>query len=107
VVDDGGNISANGTAILTNQAGASFNVTGDFLNIANAAGGSLSIINQGTLAKTGGTGTSRFSVPVTDTGTITSDSGTLEFDGGGTFSGAINGAGNVAFGGGTSTLGNP
>ena len=104
-VNDGGNISANGAATLTNLAGASFNLTTDFLNIANA-GGSLSFVNQGTLAKTGTiAGTSRISVAVTDTGTITSDSGTLEFDGGGAFSGAINGAGTVAFGGGTSTLG--
>ncbi|HEY2619465.1 MAG TPA: hypothetical protein VGI78_19145, partial [Acetobacteraceae bacterium] len=104
-VKDDGDISANGTATLTNLASASFNLTTDFLNIANA-GGSLSFVNQGTLAKTGTVaGTSRISVAVTDTGTIASDSGTLEFDGGGSFSGVIDGAGTVAFGGGTSTLG--
>ena len=104
-VNDDSNITANGAATLTNLAGASFNLTTDFLTIANN-GGSLSFINQGTLAKTGTVaGTSRLSVAVTDTGTITSDSGTLEFDGGGTFSGVIDGAGTVAFGGGTSTLG--
>ncbi len=102
-VNDGGNISANGAATLTNLAGASFNLTTDFLTIANT-GGALSFVNRGTLAKTGGTGTSRISVAVTDTGTIASDSGTLEFDGGGTFSGTIDGTGKVNFGGGTSTV---
>ena len=75
------------TATLTNLAGASFNLTGDYLTVADATTssngtthtGTLTLVNQGTLAKTGGGGTSSISTALTNsvTGTVAAESGTL------------------------------
>ena len=52
----------------------------------STGGGTL--INAGTLSKTGGTGTSAVAVAITDTGTVQVAAGTLSFQGGGTISGS-------------------
>ena len=102
------------SATLTNLAGASIDFVGDGLNIYNSSNpysgaqiGTLTLINQGLIAKTGGSGTSYISAAVTNTaiGTIQSDSGFLNLDGGGSFGGVIDGSGIVDFDGGTSTVG--
>ena len=87
---------ANGAGTLTNQAGASFNITTD-AGVQPGNGVEGRFVNAGTLAKTGGTGTTDIYATVTNTGTIVAASGTLEFDGSGTFGGTITGAGTVAF----------
>ena len=58
----------------------------------------------GTLAKTGGTGTSHIWSTIVDTGTINVATGTLEIDAGGSFNGKLAGNGTLAFAGGTSNL---
>jgi hypothetical protein len=107
---------ASGTVTLTNLANGIINLNSDSAGLDNAdyyvstsngstlIQGDLDVINQGVLAKTGGSGTSEITAAVNSTGTITSNSGTLQFDGGGTFGGVLNGAGFVDFGGGSSTL---
>jgi YD repeat-containing protein len=72
---------ASGTTIY-NQSGATF----DFQSAAilNTNGEtSTAFSNAGTLERTTGTGTASISFPVADSGKIESDSGTLEFTGGG------------------------
>ncbi len=107
-VGDAAGLKAN----ITNEG--TFNLTTDAagigLNAVNV-GGSLQsgIANfdnyEGTLAKTGGTGTSHFGASyATTAGTISVSTGTLEFDGSSnTFSsGTISGTGTIAFGAGNS-----
>ena len=78
-------------ATFDNKPGASFAFITDASILDHGgtpAGGTF--INEGTLSKTGGTGTStRVGVPLNDTGsgTIQANSGTLSLQGGGTFSG--------------------
>ncbi len=93
-----------GAATFTNLSGASLNFAGDGYIVSPYGGSSGLINNAGTLAKTGGTNTSYVQATVQDTGTISIASGTIEFDDGGTFSGAIFGAGTVAFGAGIDML---
>ena len=100
------------TANINNAAGANFNLTSDDAGIVNNSysvngvnqAGNSTFTNAGTLTKTGGAGTSHIWSVMTDTGAIGVQTGTLEFDGGGAFSGAFTGAGVLAFGGGQSTL---
>ncbi len=78
-------------ATFNNMAGASFSFITDVSIVDNYGtpdGGTF--INAGTLAKTGGTGTSALDSGVTlnNTGTIEVDSGTLSLRGGGTISGS-------------------
>jgi hypothetical protein len=111
-VDDSGLItvgdSSGGTASLTNQAGAVFDLTDDYAAVDNADSypffGSATFDNAGLLEKTGGTGTSTIDPTLTSTGTVEVDSGTLELDGGGSLDGAISGAGTLAFRSGTFTI---
>jgi fibronectin-binding autotransporter adhesin len=95
-VSDAGEVNldpdGNDNTTLINQAGASFNLTDDAAQIYAENAGADVFKNAGTLAKTGGTGTSTVSVTVTDTGTINASSGTLEFAGGGSFAGNIGGS---------------
>ena len=81
-------IATGDTETIVNQAGASFNLLNDAAgtNVYQTNG---TFTNAGTLAKTGGTGTSHIYAAVTNTGTISATSGTLELDGGATLSGAI------------------
>ncbi len=105
---------ANGlTASFTNAAGNSFDLTTDVAGIFNGQTrnsfnqtlyGSSTFSNAGTVAKTGGTNTSYIDSAFTNTGVVTAASGTLEFDGGGSFGGTLSGTGQIAFGGGTATL---
>ena len=63
------------------------------------------LIKQGTAASFAGAPDAVYiGVAVSSTGTVQSDSGTIEFDGGGSFAGSITGGDTVAFGGGTATL---
>jgi fibronectin-binding autotransporter adhesin len=100
------------TASILNEG--TYNLTTDTvgigLNSVNV-GGSLQLgiadfdNYEGTLAKTGGTGTSHFDASyATTAGTISVSTGTLEFDGSSnTFSsGTISGTGTIAFGAGSS-----
>lgn len=115
-IDDDASIyggdTSGASATITNAPGASFNITGDYVQIdenvystgTGSTTGSLTIVNQGILAKTSGSNTSNISVALIDTGTIVSDSGVLELEGGGSFGGTIGGTGIVDFGGGTSTV---
>ncbi|HKS22368.1 MAG TPA: LamG-like jellyroll fold domain-containing protein [Thermoanaerobaculia bacterium] len=68
-------------AVLTNNG--TFNFTGDS-NLYFNTGAACSVVNNGTFGKSGGTGTSSVSVPVTNAagGTIKSTTGTLSFTNG-------------------------
>ena len=108
-VDSAGNItigypSKGGSDAVTNAIGGVFNVTADGSALHAYGTASARFENAGTLAKTGGTGTSILDVTVDSTGVITVGSGTLELDGGGELSGTIGGAGILAFGGGSTTI---
>ena len=110
-----------GTAILT-QAGASGTVfflqSGTFNNQAggvfdiradrgiNSNGGTNLFANAGVIRKSAGTGLSTVGVPFNNNGTVEVQTGTFEFSGGGTSSGAFNvGQGTtLEFGGGAHTL---
>ncbi len=110
IVNDGGRIGigriAHDSATIVNAAGATFNLIDDPAGITgNASGATSSFKNAGTLAKTGGTGTSYITSTITNTGTIAVNTGTLEIDTGGTFGGTITGAGTIAFAAGSSELG--
>ena len=96
-------VKANDTASFTNQATGVFNLTTDNADItAYASGDTATFSNAGLLEKTAGTGVSAVAAAVTNTGTILAASGTLEFDSGGNFGGAISGTGTVAFAAGNS-----
>lgn len=91
-------------ATFTNLGGAHFNLTDDS-GINRGGSANSTFVNQGTLAKTGGSGTSTVALDVTDTGTIAIASGTLDFDGPvNSFAGAISGAGQLLLGGGADKI---
>jgi hypothetical protein len=101
------------TASFGNAAGLTFSLTTDSAGIVNGQSrntqnqtvyGSSTFSNAGTLAKTGGTGTSHIYSLFTNTGAVTAATGTIEFDGGGSFGGSLTGAGQIAFGAGTATF---
>ncbi len=92
-------IDCDGNAGFSNGAGAVFAFGADGGGIHVTAGKS-SFANAGTLAKSGGGGTSAMDCLLTSTGTISVATGTLDLAGGGTISGAINGAGTLLFGAG-------
>jgi hypothetical protein len=113
-VNDAGLIDIGDAAGLTAtimNSGA-FNLTTDTagigLNTVNVGGSSQlgigNLENSGTLAKTGGTGTSHISASYSGQGTVSVSTGTLEFDGPiNTFNfGTLSGTGMVAFGAGSS-----
>ena len=96
VIGDGSALAAT----LTNLAGGHYNFIND-TNIARGNALTSRFINQGTLAKTAGNGTSLVNLNVTDTSTISVASGLLQFNGlNNSFAGTINGAGQFAIGGG-------
>jgi hypothetical protein len=84
------------TAAFVNTSTGTFDFTSDVYAFYEYSGSAANFTNAGLLTKTGGTGTSHIYAPVTDTGTIGATTGTLEFDGGGTFSGRVTGPGVVA-----------
>jgi hypothetical protein len=88
--DDSQGLYLDGGATLENLPGASFNVATDaqiFFGGNSSSNGT--VINEGTFAKTGGTGTSSVDVTFNQTGAgnIEVQSGTLGLAGGGTISG--------------------
>jgi hypothetical protein len=66
-------------ALLANQSGALYDMTGDSTVGAGFQGGIIN--NAGTWRKSGGTGASTISVPFINMGTIAVNSGTLAFNG--------------------------
>lgn len=95
-------------ATITNGAGATYAIAGDFGVGSGAA--SASIVNAGTFAKTAGNGTSVVNVSITNTGTISVlAGGDLQFNGpSSVIGGVVKGAGEISFagsGGNTLTLG--
>ena len=89
-LDDGDGLYLNGGATLENQTGASFSIATDaqiFFGGDSPSDGT--VVNAGTFAKTGGTGTSLVGVTFNQTGagTVEVQSGTLGLTGGGTISG--------------------
>ena len=86
----GNGFYVSGGAVLDNEAGATLAFGSDTSIYANSGTPSDgTFVNQGTLSKTGGTGTSAITLPITDTGTVQASSGTLSLQGGGTVSGAV------------------
>ena len=96
---------ANGVgAAIKIASGATYDIAGDYGITQGAASGTIT--NAGTLEKGSGSGTSTVGASVTSTGTLTAASGTLELSGPtNTISGTLSGAGQIAFGGGVTTLG--
>ena len=92
-------------ATFNNELGATLAFVSNFGIGAGTNGGT--VVNAGTLSKTGGTGTSVVAVPITETGTIEASSSMLSLQGGGTISGAAimtaDAGADLAFGGGTYT----
>jgi autotransporter passenger strand-loop-strand repeat protein len=93
--------SGSGSITVTNTTGAVFDLTTNGV-IASYAQGTF--VNAGLLEATSGTGT--VEVFISNTGTMTATSGTLQLDGGGVLGGTIGatGAGTIAFVGGVFTL---
>lgn len=83
--------ATNSTAVLVINNFETLSITSDAAGIGFAAGSKAGVSNFGTLAKTGGTGTSVVAAPISNHGTITAASGTLEFAGGGEVAGKISG----------------
>ena len=73
----GSNVLIGNGALLNNQAGAVYDMTGDASVAAGFQSGIIS--NSGTWRKSAGTGTSTISVPFINMGTIAVNSGTLSF----------------------------
>ena len=88
ILDSGtGTVSANTGTMITNEQGATFNFQADAsLENSNGATGT-SFTNAGILEKSAGIGSSTISLPVTNTGSIAGNSGTLQLTGGGNGSG--------------------
>lgn len=114
IVEDGGSISVglanNDTDTITNSSGATFDLLNDSAISEQLLtnGATAAFNNQGTLVKSGGTGTSVLGVAIDNTGTIEIETGTIAFDRGGTLSGSVEGASGaaVAFDGGSFSLAN-
>ncbi len=99
LVYDAGVVEIGDSATLRNEAGALFAFATDQPGQVTATGNG-SVLNDGTLAKTGGSGVSTVTAPVTNTGEVTANSGTLELNGGGVLGGRIGGdAGEVRLAG--------
>ena len=94
----------NGTGIFRNEAGALVDMQAAVSLVAN--GGTPSLVNLGTLHKRVSTGLATITVPLTTSGLVTTDTGTLNLTGGGTqnFGGAIYlPKANLSFSGGNGT----
>ncbi len=93
---------AAGSGTIENDAGGTF----DFQTASAVYNvyGANAFVNAGTLEQTVTTGTTDIEVPFTNTGTVSVQSGTLEFDGGGSSSGGtfrVASGATLDFGGGT------
>ena len=112
-VSNGSSASLSAAINIGDLAGATATIVdnGTFDLLTDAAGialnpsGMATFQNGGTLEKTGGTGISRIFANVTNKGTVSVTTGTLEFDGpSNTLAGTISGVGTVAFAAGTTQL---
>ncbi len=85
--------TASDSATIINQPGALFGLSVDQTGLLTAAAASanFAFVNNGTLAKLGGTGISSLLVPVTNSGLIVANTGTLELLAGGVLGGSIGG----------------
>jgi hypothetical protein len=83
---------AGDSATFVNQAGAVFDMTSGSASISIGAAGNYGFVNAGTLEMTGGGGDS-IAVPLTNTGLVSADNGTLYLNGPITNSGTIQAAG--------------
>ncbi len=96
VVVVSGNVVQGGTAGIRLFAGSSFTSNGTYDIQADVGvalqSGTPSFTNNGTLKKSAGTGTSTVSVTCNNVGTVSVQTGTLNFSGGGTSTGPFNGA---------------
>ena len=81
--------SGAGNVTIANKAGGAFDLTADGAAFFVSGSSTLALSNAGVMSKTGGTGISSISTAITNTGTLTATSGTLELDGGGTLGGAV------------------
>jgi hypothetical protein len=99
--------SGSGTIAIVNAAGGAFDLTTDSASPFYEYSGPPVFTNAGVLSKTGGTGTTNLNFGVSNSGTITATSGTLEFDAGQVLAGVIGatGTGELAFGGGVFSVG--
>ena len=83
IVKIGNNLSTNAAgSVLQNDVGATLEFVGDFGISVNNTFGYLTFKNAGLLLKSGGTGTSVINAVVTNTGTITEQSGHFSFPNG-------------------------
>ncbi len=77
------------TGAIFNQPGGLFSLQSD-QSISSAGYGSEFFINAGTVRKLAGLGTTTFSLPVTNKGTMDAESGAIHFTGGGNIGGTYN-----------------
>ena len=95
---------AAGPAATISNSGT-VNLLSDAAGLGVNPSGMANFQNAGTLAKTGGTGTSRFAASITGSGPISVTTGALEIDGpSSTIGGVISGTGTVAFAAGNTQL---
>ncbi len=90
---------------ITNSAGATFALFGDYTLGLNAnTTATATFDNLGLYALDFGTGTQVVDATFTNTGTIASATGDIQFAAGGVFGGKLTGAGTISFAGGNATL---
>lgn len=87
---------------FTNLPGARFEAQTDTIMWYSSTPGTF--INQGTFAKSSGTGTTTVIIPLHNDGTLDVQTGTIKLRSGGTSTGAFTGSGSLDFNGGTHTL---
>jgi hypothetical protein len=78
-VENAGNLVGNDGAQLLNRSGGVFELRNDASLLHGGNGSAPTFTNQGTVAKTAGTGTSTIAVPFVNSGTIAVSAGTLAF----------------------------
>ena len=98
-VDDAGVIYVeDNNSKIDNQFGGVFDLTTDHASFYGGDGDTV-FDNEGTLAKISGSGVSKIDPQFDTTGVVWANSGTLEFDGGGSFAGLINGGAAISIAG--------
>jgi hypothetical protein len=75
------NLFAQNGAVITNAATSTFDIQNDS-GVLNNGGASSSLVNQGTLQKSAGTGTSTIGIALNNSGTVNAQAGTLNLSGG-------------------------
>ncbi len=81
--------SGTGNITISNQSGGVFDLTADGQSFYQYGTSTLALSNAGVISKTAGVGISNITNAITNTGTLTATSGTLELDGGGTLGGTV------------------